>query len=437
MGREQSITGLSDLDRSQLAAVAREYLLAGQLMDRAGMPHIIAEFGREVMGDIAVDEWMGASPIYTRRIQQLLGFGNGDVETIFKGMQFDIGAPPEFMDFRYNITDANHGEFWLDHCGALMDVEPMGDQYVTTMCHDIEDPTFDATATATNPRARMTAIHRPPREPADREPHCHWQVVIDETVEPLPDPPQMQPLLSARLLEVPVAKLNAGEGSEGSSEDDGWSDYTTPLDPDLRLEFFSKAALLALSDEVALQCHLLVMALVKAIERRADTDMAIEIVAKQFIGSAALTAERLAKELDLGTGLEAIAGVFAVHPSFRPAPYVDLQIDASGATDDGELIVSLMDCPAVHEADCDSWITILGAGNDVAIEALAQAVDPHALSMEIDRLPGAIRSWRITLGDTPAERERSEVRLTRFSSGADFEFSEPVAVPVTVTTRSR
>ena len=29
-----------------------------------------------------------------------------------------------------------------------MDVEPMGDEYVVAMCHDIEDPTFDATAIA-------------------------------------------------------------------------------------------------------------------------------------------------------------------------------------------------------------------------------------------------------------------------------------------------
>jgi hypothetical protein len=31
-----------------------------------------------------------------------------------------------------------------------MDVEPMGEDYVRLMCHDIEDPTFDATAVATN-----------------------------------------------------------------------------------------------------------------------------------------------------------------------------------------------------------------------------------------------------------------------------------------------
>ena len=69
------------------------------------------------------------------------------------------------MDFRYTVHDPWHGEFQLDHCGALMDVEPMGEDYVRSMCHDIEDPTFDATAVASNPKAQVRPVHRPPRSP--------------------------------------------------------------------------------------------------------------------------------------------------------------------------------------------------------------------------------------------------------------------------------
>ena len=120
------------------------------------------------MTQIAIEEWAGSSPIYTRRMQRALGYapeveGQGDVVTIFKGLQLDIGAPPQFMDFRYTVHDPWHGEFHLDHCGALMDVEPLGPDYVKSMCHDIEDPTFDATAVATNAKAQVRPIHRPPR----------------------------------------------------------------------------------------------------------------------------------------------------------------------------------------------------------------------------------------------------------------------------------
>ena len=90
--------------------------------------------------------------------------------TIFKGLQLDIGAPPQFMDFRYTVHDRWHGEFHLDHCGALLDVEPMGEQYVFGMCHTIEDPTFDATAVATNARAQVRPDPPPAADAADRHP---------------------------------------------------------------------------------------------------------------------------------------------------------------------------------------------------------------------------------------------------------------------------
>ena len=66
---------LAEFTHDELARLVREYLLAGQLMDRAGMPHLIGAYGRDEMTAIAIDEWMGASPVYTRRMQQLLGFG--------------------------------------------------------------------------------------------------------------------------------------------------------------------------------------------------------------------------------------------------------------------------------------------------------------------------------------------------------------------------
>lgn len=182
----------AELSREELAKLVPELLLIGQLIDRSGMAWCISNFGRSEMLQIAIEEWMGASPIYTRRMQKALKYEGVDVITIFKGLQLDIGAPPQFMDFRYTVHDRWHGEFHLDHCGALLDVEPMGEEYVRGMCHDIEDPTFDATAVATNRRAQIRPIHRPPRMPADRHPHCAWTVVIDESHPEVPDHPVLE-----------------------------------------------------------------------------------------------------------------------------------------------------------------------------------------------------------------------------------------------------
>ena len=228
----------SGRSHSELAELARELLMAGHLIDRSGMPHAISRFGREGMTDVAIKEWMAASPVYTKRMQRLLDFEGDTVETIFKGMQWDVGAPHEFLDFRFTVHDDHHGEFHLDHCGALMDVEPMGDEYVQAMCHTIEDPTFDATAVASNPRAQVRPIHRPPRTPADRQPHCAWTVTIVPDAEPLPTPAEAVQLGSTLAAQLPLPGPHPSLPT-----DDGWNAYDEPLDPDLVTERFSSAAL--------------------------------------------------------------------------------------------------------------------------------------------------------------------------------------------------
>ena len=428
------LRSLDEFTRDELAVLGREFLLAGQLMDRAGMPHVISAYDRVVMGEIAIAEWMGASPVYTKRMQQLLRFANGDVETIFKGMQFDIGAPPEFMDFRYTVIDENHGEFWLDHCGALMDVEPMGAEYVTTMCHAIEDPTFDATATATSPYAQVRPIHRPPRIPEGRSPHCHWTVEINEQFDPLPYPELAKRVAATNAASLPILELAAN--SVDSS--DGWADYSEPLDPDLQLEQFTRPTLLALVNEFCLQSHLLVISLLAAIEDRFGTEEAANIGAKQFIGSAGLTAERLHRALVASgeSGLEVIAQVLEVHPAFHPRSYVDFGVSRSAnRSADGEeegLLLRLGPSLATQESGRESWITLLADGHDQALQAIVQAVNPFARCTPITPTADDLAAWRVVITDTAAA-ESNEVALTRFSTGAEFKFT---ATPVTLTTRT-
>src|SRR3954449_1788012 len=196
------------LTRAQLATLVPELLLIGQLIDRSGMAWCISAWGREEMAQVAIEEWAGSSPIYTRRMQRALGYEGTDVVTIFKGLQLDIGAPPQFMDFRYEVEDRWHGTFHLDHCGALMDGEPMGESYVRSMCHDIEDPTFDATAVATNPRAQVRPVHRPPRSPADRSPHCRWTVTIDPSYEPVTESADCTALRSSRAARLELGRID-------------------------------------------------------------------------------------------------------------------------------------------------------------------------------------------------------------------------------------
>ncbi|MFC4906215.1 hypothetical protein [Actinomadura gamaensis] len=176
-----------DLSKEALVRLVREYALIVHLLDRSGMAAIGLRYGQEVVEQLAIEEWKGASPIYTDRIREIMRIEGDGVSAIFKCLQLDPGFAQHYMDVEYELIDERHGFFQLRSCGALLDVEPFGERSVKGMCHTIEDGTFDITAQAVNPKARIRPVHRPPRVPAGRVPHCRWEVVIDDDTETLPE----------------------------------------------------------------------------------------------------------------------------------------------------------------------------------------------------------------------------------------------------------
>ncbi len=401
----------ASLTRAQLAALAPELLLCGQLIDRAGMPYCIQHFGQDGMTEIAIEEWMGASPVYTRRMQDALDYATGDLPAIFKGMQLDIGAPPQFMDFRYTLQDRWTGGFSLAHCGALVDVEPMGDDYVTKMCHDIEDPTFDATAVATNPKARMRPVHRPPRRPAGRTPACEWIVDIDPEREDLQPAPEFALTRDTRAATLVLDPIDAS--------DEGLSDYSGPVVDDLDFSLYSHSALVRIVDEVVIQMHLLNLSFHAAVEKRA-TDVAEldRVVSNQAVGVAGITAERMHGALGLGTSPDDVARLLELHPLLNPHDYVD--VVRSGAT--------LTVRPSAAHED-GGWLALLGPSRPEQLQAAVRAVDPH-LDVEV---VGDARSWTATVVvREQAAKEHEAVVMTKFSTGAAFAFEPRRSLPLTV-----
>ena len=155
---------LESLSRAQLASLGREYMLAAHFNSRTGYAALQINHGEATYKPVAIDNWMAVSPVYTRRMQRAMRLRcDSDVETILKGLQLDCGFSHQYFDTRFKMVGDEEGEFWLPRCGPLLETEPRGEDAVRVMCHDIEDPTFDATAVATNPRAQVRPIHRPPR----------------------------------------------------------------------------------------------------------------------------------------------------------------------------------------------------------------------------------------------------------------------------------
>ena len=401
----------AQLSRQELAVLLPELLLIGQMIDRSGMAWCIQEFGRDEMVQIAIEEWAGASPIYTRRMQRALNYEGVDVPTIFKGLQLDIGAPPQFMDFRYTIHDRWHGEFHLDHCGALLDVEPMGDDYVFGMCHTIEDPTFDATAVATNARAQVRPVHRPPRVPSDQHPHCAWTVIIDEAYPPVEGIPALDIVAETRAANW---ELDAIDRS-----DEGLADYSGPVVSDFDFNAYSHSALVRMADEVCLQMHLLYLSFAIAVRARAGSDvkLADSICTRGLIGVAGLGAERIHRALSLPDGIPGVLKVFELHPLFNPVGYVDaeartqLQVHQSPAHDDA------------------AWISLCSPESVQPLQAIATAVDPH---IEV-RITGTGTDWIAELSESDtAATELPEVSVAKVSGGATFEFQPRRSLPLTV-----
>lgn len=387
------------LDRDSLAKLVPELLLLGQLIDRAGMPWLLSFFDRQRMLDIAIEEWMAASPIYTRRMQRALRFTGDDVITIFKGIQFDVGAPPQFMDFRFEVDDPQHGAFWLDHCGALLDVEPMGDEYVRGMCHDIEDPTFDATAVATNPKAQVRPVHRPPRVPTDQHPHCRWTVIIDESHPPVSESKgclELQRTLAANIELDPI-----------DPNDEGMSDYSGPLLADLDFTAFSRSALIRIADEVALQCQLVALGFQLAVVQRGTDEENEKILGKQLIGIMGVSGDRIKSAL----GIEDPVELIGLLPMLNPAALISV----SDSTTEGSFSIDF--------GDLNGWADLPSSWWPDALSAAIHPLDPH---LAVQLHDGQFQVVRLE----EASPERSEVKVTRFSKGTEFTFEPRLALPV-------
>ena len=407
---------LDALTRDELAVLLREWLLHGHLQDRVAVP-LLYERGidREEAEQVAIDEWMAASPIYSLRTQELLSFRVPTVATILKNIQIDIGAPPQYMDFRVRIDDDNNGEFWLDHCGALMDVEPMGDEWVQGMCHTIEDPTFDATVLATSPHALVRPVHRPPRRPADRHPHCHWTVSIDPA-HPTPEPHPNQAILEgSRAAAAPVVPPVTPDGS------DGLRDYSGPLDADLRFEDFSREVLLAILPEVARQSHLLFRGHLMSVAQRVSPEAASENGPRVLAGIAPVTAGRLAAALGVtGTDAASLARVLALHPSFHPPEYVDARVEV---VDDRTVRLAFGPSDVFEEGDDHTWLAGLGGAGDRAIDVLARVLDPRGSARPVATRGDERFAYELTVDEDAEPRlEEPETALARFSTAANFQF---------------
>jgi alpha/beta superfamily hydrolase len=381
---------LSEFSRAQLAQLAREYMLASQFNSRTGYAALRMKHGDEAYKEIAIINWMAVSPIYTQRMQKAMAFTGTDVATIFKGLQLDCGLTHQYFDAHFEVFSADKGRFWLASCGPLLETEPRGDDAVKVMCHDIEDPTFDATAIATNPRARMRPVHRPPRVPVDRVPHCEWNVFIDHDAEPL-----LEPEITSAMRNTLLANLQIVRAA--STEPGGMDDYSGAVFEQLHFEQLSHAALVVVCKEIAIQNHFLILGLMVAMAGKYGEDAARAAGEFQMTGSGWVMSHRLKKWFGHeGGGIDAIVDVLSVHPAFQPVEYHAIEISKTGPN---TATFRLLDCAALQEKDAFAlgWVTLLRQGKTAGLDAIVKGVDPRAHIVSRDGM-----EWDIVVDESAA-----------------------------------
>jgi hypothetical protein len=404
------------LPRERLLRVALETMHVGHLIDRALMPAVaIAARNVDTVDQVAIDEWMGASPVYTGRMRRLMGIEGDGVDAIMKALQLDVGFPHQYMDVGWKLLDARHGEFWLRHCGALMDTEPHGEKRVIGMCHTIEDPTFDATAFATNPRARIRPIHRPPRVPKDRMPHCHWTIEIDPANDPV------GPAKNTRAVgALPLARVPNERAAE--REPAGWTDYARAFEPGFRLGHLSSATLAAVAREFQVQCQLLACSAELAVGERLGAARAREVLATQWIAVAWVAGQRLAAALGVaGGGAPGVAAALRLHAALPPGFARAVEVHG-----DAVRVALEPSSPELLDPEHPGWLGLLVRGDARGLEVAAQAVDPRARLEACAVAGGRIEAGlRVDPAAAPVEAPK-EAAFMRLSTATSWVFSGDV-----------
>jgi len=410
------------LSHDTLARLGREFMLFGHFHDRGLMPLLGARFGRERMTEIALDEWMGASPVYSRRIRELLGIPGDGVSAIFKALQLDVGFAHRYMDVRYELEDDTLGWFWLAHCGAYQDVHKIfrgAEPEIVRLCHAMEDPTFDATAMAVNPRARVRPEHRPPLAPTHEGPTCRWRVFLEPSAAGELAPLRVRDEVArSRAAKFRYAPLPADVGP-------GLRDYAGAFVPRLELEAFAHPVLARQCREFALDVHLLMRAAFCAIRARWGAPMGQELAREQWAAVAPVYVKRIRAALGIeGDDMASILKTLQVDPAF-PHEYVRTGV----ALESGERgLFWIEDCEAFVDGEPDAWLALLLDAERPGFDAVVAAVNPRARCRPIDagsvQAPGRkVRmAWRIEIDRNAEPRaEAPMANAVRVSNVSHFD----------------
>ncbi|MEE8581893.1 MAG: hypothetical protein V3T33_09920, partial [Myxococcota bacterium] len=171
---------LEDLARPVLARQCKEFALDAHLLMRAAFLSIGDRYGARVARELAREQWSALAPVYVQRVRAALDIDGDDMAAILKTLQVDPAFPPDYLRLRCELQDARRGRVWIDDCDAIAPGEPGA---WLQLLDDPEQPGFDASVCAVNPRARCRPATPPPGA------KLAWEIEIDPAAEPREESP--------------------------------------------------------------------------------------------------------------------------------------------------------------------------------------------------------------------------------------------------------
>ncbi len=384
---------LTDFDHELLACYGRELMLANHIHDRSALSQVAVVFGMDAQTAVACDEWMGSSPIYNARNRTLHRIKGDDVGAVFKCFQLDIGAPHNYLKFHYELVSPDEGYFWTTSCGPYNHVRRLtaaDPAMETQICHHMEDPTFDATVMAVNPRMRCRPVFRPPHGEVPQGGPCRWRVAIEQDIGLVEDNPNL-----ARVQQSLAADFVFQRG--GRDGGDGIKDYSGAFKADFVLEDLAHESLAMQCKEFALDVLLLNRACYTSIAERFGEEALQTLQLEQWQALAPLVVHRLRKTFSIeNEDMHAILKCLQLNP-FLPPEYLALGFKLLDANT-GRIWVK--DCAALREPIPRGLANqVTHSPDKPGFDAIATAVNPGATVSRIDAatIEGAILAWQIDI----------------------------------------
>ena len=343
----------------------------------------------------ALDEWMGASPVYNARNRALHNIRSKGVDTIMKGFQLDTGAPNMWLKFQFDVPSVARGHFWLTSCDAyhhvraLTNADPASERQI---CLYMEDPTFDATVMVVNPAARCRPVFRPPHGgdlPAAGP--CRWEVTIGETLAAAE--------FGTFTDEVRASPAGQSSFREEAPGDDGLADYSGPFKRDFRLEDLCHSTLKTQVKEFALDLHLLQRASYLSLLNGFGHAVVEELISEHCAAMAPVYQARIRRLFGIESDdMTAILKLLQLDHHFVPeylAIGVALQDEAHG-------LFWINQCDALADGRTMGVIGATLAGYTTGLQQLVQSANPRARVRPApeQKPPGAIHCFQIHIDPT-------------------------------------